>query len=377
MGSLETKAEAWAEDEQKATWRVSAQAGPAGIGAAAAMIPPDIVTLARMGLRLFPLKVRDKQPAITDWPNLASDRDAQLQIWDKLFPACNWGVATGAGSGIWVLDFDGPEGMATFQQLARECEEFTETRAVRTARGLHLWFQYPEDGPQIRNGAKVAPGVDVRGEGGFVVIPPSIHPSGKRYEWRDSKAPIAETPRLAQDLATKKRERSDTPKNGGNGTIPKGEHNAVLASLAGTMRRRGMDAAAMLAALRVHNATHCSPPLPEAEVSEIAGSVARYRPHEPIGPVLQAPEEIIRPDMPEAVLDGRLGEIYQRRMKDAALAYAWGPLVTVAGASDFLRYGMLRANLYWCSVGAVGTGKSAIFERALHVLGVDPAAPPC
>jgi hypothetical protein len=63
-------------------------------------------------------------------------------------------------------------------------------------------------------------------------------------------------------------------------------------------------------------------------------------------------------------------------MKGAALAYAWGPLVTIAGASEFLKYGRsIRNNLYWCSVGAVGTGKSAIFEQALHVLGVEPLAP--
>ena len=92
--------------------------------------------------------------------------------------------------------------------------------------------------------------------------------------------------------------------------------------------------------------------------------------------VVSASEELVRPDLSEAVLDGRLGEIFQRRMKGAALAYAWGPLVTIAGVSDFLRYGHpIRANLFWCSVGGVGTGKSAVFDRGLHVLGVDPPAP--
>ncbi len=93
-------------------------------------------------------------------------------------------------------------------------------------------------------------------------------------------------------------------------------------------------------------------------------------------PVIAVPEvETLRPDMSEEVLDGKLGEIFQRRMKGAALAYAWGPLVTIAGVSENLKRGQsIRGNLFWCSVGDVGTGKSAIFEQALHVLGVSPHA---
>ena len=94
-------------------------------------------------------------------------------------------------------------------------------------------------------------------------------------------------------------------------------------------------------------------------------------------PQIVAIGERTRPDMPESVLDGRLGEIYQRRMKAAALAYAWGPLLTIAGTSLFLKYQgqAIRGNLYCCSVGDPGSGKSAEVELALHIWGLGPLNP--
>jgi hypothetical protein len=89
--------------------------------------------------------------------------------------------------------------------------------------------------------------------------------------------------------------------------------------------------------------------------------------------------ETMRPDMSDAVLDGRLGEIFQRHMKGCALAYAWGYLATIAGTAPALKRSEeeqgIRSNLYFGAVGPVGTGKSAIFSRALHALGV-PASDP-
>jgi hypothetical protein len=107
------------------------------------------------------------------------------------------------------------------------------------------------------------------------------------------------------------------------------------------------------------------------------GSITIAKIIESQGRIISSSAELLRVDMPTSVLDGRLGEIYQRRMNDAPIAYSWGPLVTIAGASPFLKYQgqAIRGNLYWCSVGDVGTGKTAIFERAIYVLGVKPLDP--
>src|SRR5712691_3900001 len=152
------------------------------------MIDDDILRLAAEGLRLFPIIPRDKKPLVPDWPHLATTSEEQLKTWAEEFPSCNWAMATGRESGVFVLDFDGEAGRAAFVSLVEQNgHEWARTRSVKTPRGGHLYFRYPEGGVEIRNSAgKVAPGVDVRGEGGYVLIPPSIHPSGQPYTWIES-----------------------------------------------------------------------------------------------------------------------------------------------------------------------------------------------
>jgi hypothetical protein len=93
-------------------------------------------------------------------------------------------MATGRASGVWVLDLDGEEAIAWYAQKGREHGR-TPTRGVQTGRGRHLYWKYPE-GVEIRNRQKVdGQKVDVRGDGGFVILPPTRHHSGRYYEWRD------------------------------------------------------------------------------------------------------------------------------------------------------------------------------------------------
>lgn len=85
-----------------------------------------------------------------------------------------------------------------------------------------------------------------------------------------------------------------------------------------------------------------------------------------------------RPDMPEEVLDGRLGEIYMTRLqKDYCIAYAWPSLVTIAGVSPSLKFpgNPCRSNLFVCLIGPVGAGKSTTSDRCLHLLGLMQSSP--
>jgi hypothetical protein len=146
----------------------------------------------------------------------------------------------------------------------------------------------------------------------------------------------------------------------------------VLTSLAGSMRRRGMSAEAIAAALMAQNAQHCHPPLPEREVRAIAESVSRYAPTgEPIIPKEVPLGGIGRPDMPDAVLDGRLGEIYQRRLSNFPLAYGWGSFLTAVGVLVNRQAAKVRTNLFWCPVGPKGTSKSTAMEYSFKVAGVE------
>ena len=256
----------------------------------------QLLELAKNGLRLFPLRICSKEPAIANWPAVASSDSEQITAWAQRFPRANWAIATGRGSGIFVLDSDGLEGQTWIEmQCQMHGAEWAYTRRVRTPGklrvegvrwpGMHFVFCFPE--PEIRNSTgKLAPGVDIRGEGGYVAIPPSEHPDGGFYEYFDDGS-ILEAPQWLINALVKSQNEKSSPapadngtgnENGHGGKIPEGQRNAVLASLAGSMRHKGFNADAVLAALQAHNQAHCIPPLPEDEVQKIAASVARYEP---------------------------------------------------------------------------------------------------
>lgn len=93
-----------------------------------------------------------------------------------------------------MLDCDGQEGLESLRLASREYGNLADTLAVATSKGGgHLYFSWPVNAV-VRNVVKVLPGIDVRGEGGYVIVPPSIHPCGMRYEWlggRESQPIIA------------------------------------------------------------------------------------------------------------------------------------------------------------------------------------------
>lgn len=132
-----------------------------------------------------------KHPRISSWPLNASADPKQVIKWWTRWPNANIGVVTGKISNLLVIDVDtstahpgkahGPD------SIARYAERFGDLPVTATARsgsgGLHHYFAYPDDGEEYRNRSDALPGVDVRGEGGYIIAPPSNHKSGGRYEW--------------------------------------------------------------------------------------------------------------------------------------------------------------------------------------------------
>src|SRR5664279_4023264 len=92
------------------------------------------------GFRLFPIEKRGKRPLIEKWPEKATcDVEAQ-RAWMQEYPGCNWGLACGLASGVFVLDIDGSEGAAAIHELGeRRGHDWMETLTVKTARGMHLY----------------------------------------------------------------------------------------------------------------------------------------------------------------------------------------------------------------------------------------------
>ena len=133
-------------------------------------------------------------------------KEATADIKPELFrSALNLGIATGPQSGCWVLDVDGADGARSLATLTETHGPLPRTVEVRTGGGgLHCYFAYPAD-RAIRNTVRsLGPGLDVRGDGGGVVAPPSLHRSGRRYAWAPGRSPtdiaLAAAPAWLLDL---------------------------------------------------------------------------------------------------------------------------------------------------------------------------------
>jgi hypothetical protein len=182
---------------------------------------------------------------------------------------------------VFVIDVDHLDGEASLRQLEAAHGQLPNSVEVITARGRHIYFKYPQ--VPVRNSAgKLAEHLDVRGDGGYVLAPPSLHPSGRRYHWSvDSAGAFAEAPAWLLDKITE-------PMNNGAGATPpaqwralvgsavsEGKRNDQLARLSGYLLRHFIDPIVALELLQSWNATHCQPPLPDREVFSIVDSISR------------------------------------------------------------------------------------------------------
>ena len=140
-------------------------------------VKPDMLETARSYVAynwsVIPLLFREKKPAIA-WKEYQSrlPTDAELVEWFVEGKAHNIGIVTGAVSGLAVIDLDSPEAL----ERAKAQGMPSGGPVVRTGKGYHAYCRYREG---VGNTADN--GVDIRGEGGFVVAPPSVHPSGAVY----------------------------------------------------------------------------------------------------------------------------------------------------------------------------------------------------
>lgn len=150
-----------------------------------------------MTFKLFPIAAGTKDVPLTKWRRggpgeQATDDPAILDAWSKRWNGCNWGAVTGSDGGFFVIDTDTFDGWLWFMS-----QELPATYTVKTGNPdpyrMQYYFTMPE-GVRVKNSAsEIAPGVDVRGEGGMVLAAPSLHPSGNRYAVVEN-LPIAEAP---------------------------------------------------------------------------------------------------------------------------------------------------------------------------------------
>jgi hypothetical protein len=246
---------------------------------------------ADRGMPVFPLI--GKKP-LTENGFLDATKDAtKVQAWWFKWPTANIGIPTGRASGHFVLDIDPRhEGDKSLAELEKKHGSLPTTLEVVTGRGgRHLYFALRAEEMVPSSVSKLAPGLDVRGEGGYVVAPPSIHPDTRRtYVWNSKVKPVHAPAWLTTVL------QRPAPSDASGvvqvpAAIPEGQRNATLTSMAGTMRRRGFSTEGIEAALLAENTARCQPPLLDVEVGAIAASISRYEP----GDILSAhPKDGVR-----------------------------------------------------------------------------------
>lgn len=235
--------------------------------------------LLELGLRPIPIKPNSKLPC-EPWREFQKRDPTEEEIlqWGEKYPDANIANITGVGSGVDCLDIDHG---APSDWPPHDCPLPSSCVVATPSRGTHRWFKHIEGS---RNTAgKIAENVDYRSEGGYALVPYSVI-NGKPYRYicgSLAEALEEEAPSwlVKEVLDGRPPERKSPEQNPAiDQVIPKGQRNATLTSLAGSMCRRGMSKDAILQALLTENAKRCKPPLEEIEVRNIAGSVARYSP---------------------------------------------------------------------------------------------------
>lgn len=207
----------------------------------------------------------------------------ELRRWFGKWPEANVAIVTGAVSGLVVLDIDpghgGEDSLATIEERHGALPVTIE--AETGGGGRHLYFAHP--GGEISNRAGMAPGLDLRGDGGMIIAPPSIHPSGKPYRWRERRSPgevdLAPLPVWILQPRFGGDERLGHPLAYWRGLVREGvgegQRNSTLASFAGHLLWQGVDPDVILELMLSWNQTRCRPPLPDEEVIETGRSIER------------------------------------------------------------------------------------------------------
>ena len=233
----------------------------------------------QLGFSVIPLLPKDKKPLVP-WIAFQQKRALPEQIlawWDQ-HPQANLGIVTGQISGIFVLDVDGTQG-----QESLKGKHLPPTVTSRTGGGgIHYLYRYP--GFEVKTCTNLLPKVDIRGDGGYIAAPPSIHPNGTAYEWAISPddGEISQAPAWLLELLddtrgpTEKEASMPNPVDVLQG-VPQGERDDRLYQYACSLRARAVKKEeAEILILKAAGA--CSPPFPEKQALAKLDSAWKHPP---------------------------------------------------------------------------------------------------
>ena len=251
------------------------------------------IRYAELGYPVFPCTPGSKIPLTIHGCKDATTDIAQVEAWWEEHLNANIGIST---EGLLALDIDGKQNRWLVDEEEKWADLARGPLSLTPRGGRHYIFRQPEGKAWRNTSSKIAPRVDTRANGGYIVAPPSVR-RGKAYTWAETfeldvpPDQLPEPPAWFVELLDNAAStgptvtppgapcspQGESPARSGN-PIPAGQRNATLARLAGTMRRVGMEADEILAALVTVNRNRCVSPLSDAEVARTAASVARYEP---------------------------------------------------------------------------------------------------
>ena len=328
---------------------------------------------ARSGLSIFPIKPNSKHPATLNGFKDATTSKDDIKLYFNQNSEYNIAMPTGTINGVIVLDIDPKNGgLESLSELINEHPEIENTKIIETpSGGYHFYFRANET---IPNKANVRPGVDIRGDGGYVLIPPSQIDGNEYKNYKDSK-PL-QVPDWLKEL-TQEKKLTEYYGNS-DGEIIEGNRNNFLTQLAGSMRRKGFGETAIHEALKAENEARVNPPLGEVEVERIASSVSRYEPsHEPSS--LKRASEYINGNGAYSNGYGSTANVQTEVLKkadqyvDEMFSYLKdknqinGQPVSIEGINDLLGGGLRRGEVpVLCATGK--TGKSSLIHQLISDL---------
>lgn len=227
---------------------------------------------ARMGWRVHPLVDKGKKPRLKAWQKRATTNEVTISKWWATWPKANIGIATGEESGVFAVDVDPRNGgEESLKNLFDEHGKFENTACQRTGSGKHFLFNCQS--PVKTRANSPAPGIDIRGNGGYIVAAPSVHANGNLYRWEVDPSNLLNAPKWLAALLEQQKKATKIERSA---PIPQGGRNESLFSIACSLRSEGLKGIEISAKIFEINQYQCVPPLPDREVNEIISNANQY-----------------------------------------------------------------------------------------------------
>lgn len=232
-----------------------------------------VLEYVNLGWSILPVRPDDKRPYMTNWlqyQKTKADRNL-VTSWFSSLSNAGVGLVTGRISGVVVLDVE-HDCPIPIEDILRKYP--TGMISKSGGGGRHLFYNYPRGVGRISNRVRIFEGADLRADGGFIVLPPTLHPSGGRYEWL-SRGPMGAFPRELLDMQSRpKVQEGDGWITEALRGVSEGGRNDTCARLAGYFFKKGVNSDIVEALLLEWNEKN-DPPLPIKEVRTTIKSIER------------------------------------------------------------------------------------------------------